>query len=194
LRRSLYAPVIRDEFGPVDVMALSTGGLIAQHLALRHPALVRRLVLVVTGARIANAGRQICQTWLTLCQRQDWRRLRGALAASAVDGPVATWLARSLASFGGEPDRRDVADFSATVLAVLQHDTTGALHRVTVPTLILGGQDDPFFPEPMLRATAAEIPGALAEVHPGGHGIPKQHSRWLQNQVAAFLADTPDGQ
>ena len=60
----LYAAVLADEPGPVDVMALSTGGLIAQHLALRHPALVRRLVLVVSGARIADAGRQICQTWL----------------------------------------------------------------------------------------------------------------------------------
>ena len=45
----IYAPVWREEFGPVDVVAFSTGGLIAQHLALQHPELVRRLVLVVSG-------------------------------------------------------------------------------------------------------------------------------------------------
>ena len=183
----IYASVIRDEFGPVDVMALSTGGLIAQHLALRHPELVRRLALVVTGARIASAGREMCRTWSELCRVQDWRSLRGELAAAVVDGAVATRLARLLGRSGRDPDPCDVADFAATVAAVLRHDTTGALGGMTVPTLVLGGRDDPFFPEPVLRATAAEIPGGLVEVHAGGHGVPKQHARWLQDRVADFL-------
>ena len=184
----IYASVIRDEFGPVDVMALSTGGLIAQHLALRQPELVRRLVLVVTGARIAPAGREICRTWSALCRAQDWRSLRGEMAAGVVDGAVATRLARLLGRSGREPDPRDVADFAATVSAVLRHDTTGALAGMTVPTLVLGGRDDPFFPEPVLRATAAAIPGGRVEVHAGGHGVPKHHSGWLQDRATAFLS------
>jgi pimeloyl-ACP methyl ester carboxylesterase len=182
-----YASVIRDEFGPVDVMGLSTGGLIAQHLALGHPELVRRLVLVVTGARMAPAGREICRTWLALCRAEDWRSLRGELAAVAVDGAVATRLARLLGRSGRDPDPQDVADFAATVAADLRHDTTGTLAAMAVPTLVLGGRDDPFFPEPVLRATGAEIPGGLVEVHAGGHGVPKNHSRWLQDRAAAFL-------
>ena len=75
--------MIRDELGPVDVMALSTGGLIGQHLALQHPELVRRLVLVVSGARLADAGRQMCRTWLAYSWAEDWRSLRGAMAAAA---------------------------------------------------------------------------------------------------------------
>jgi pimeloyl-ACP methyl ester carboxylesterase len=184
----LHAPVIRDEFGPVDVLALSTGGLIGQHLALQHPELVRRLVLVVSGARIADAGRQMCRTWLAYSWAEDWRSLRGAMAAAVVDGAVATRLARLLGSSGRDPDARDVADFRATVTAVLRHDATGALARMTVPTLVLGGRDDPFFPEPVLRATAAAIPGAGVEVRAGGHGVPKQHSRWLQDRAATFLS------
>jgi pimeloyl-ACP methyl ester carboxylesterase len=187
----IYAPVLENDFGPVDIMAFSTGGLIAQHLALRHPALVRRLILVVSSAQIAERGRQMCQTWTALCQQKDWRSLRGALLASAVDGPVATWLAWRLGSSGRDPDPQDVADFQALVAAVLRHDTTGALHRITMPTLILGGKDDPFFPEPVLRATAAEIPGAHLQAHAGGHGVPKNHGRWLQDEVSAFLDSGP---
>jgi pimeloyl-ACP methyl ester carboxylesterase len=183
-----YASVIRDEFGPADVMALSTGGLIAQHLALHHPELVRRLVLVVTGARIADAGRQRCRAWLASSRGEDWRSLRGDLAAAAVDGAVATWLARLLVGSGRDPDAQDVVDFRATVSAVLRHDTTDALGGITAPTLVLGGRDDPFFPEPVLRATAAGIPGALVEVHAGGHGVPKQHGRWLQDRATTFLS------
>ena len=149
-------------------MGLSTGGLIAQHLALRHPELVRRLVLVVTGARIAEPGRQICQSWLDQVQRRDWRALRGTLTASAVDGRTAQRLARLLGGSGRQPDARDVADFEATVRADLRHDTSTVLPQMSVPTLILGGLDDPFFPEPVLRATAAAIPGAHVQVHAGG--------------------------
>ena len=187
----LYAPVLEGEFGAVDVLAFSTGGLIAQHLALRHPELVRRLILVVSGARIADAGRQICHTMATLCQQEDWRSLRRTLAASAVDGPVATHLASWFSGSGREPDRRDVADFRATVAADLRHDTTNALQGITAPTLVLGGRDDPYFPEPVLRSTAAEIPDALVKVHAGGHGVPKHHSGWLQSEVAEFLNSAP---
>lgn len=190
----LYAAVLTDELGQVDVMGLSTGGLIAQHLALRHPELVRRLVLAVSGARIAEVGRQMCQMWLTHAERRDWRSLRGGLTASAVDGRAAQRIAQLVGASGRRADPRDVADFEVTTRAVLRHDTTGALPGMTVPTLILGGKDDPFFPEPVLRATAAAIPGAQVQVHAGGHGVPKHHSRWLQDHVATFLTTQPDGE
>jgi len=86
-----------------------------------------------------------------------------ALMASAVDGPVAAWLAGLVGTSGRDPDLQDVADFEAMVSAVLRHDTTGALVGITRPTLVLGG------------------------VHAGGHGVPKQHSGWLQDEVTAFL-------
>jgi len=184
-----YASVLTGEPGPVDVLGLSTGGLVAQQLALRHPALVRRLVLAVTGARIAEAGRRICQAWLVQSQRQDWRGVRGTLTASAVDGRTAQRLARLLGGSGRPPDPRDVADFEATVRADLRHDTSETLRGLTVPTLVLGGREDPFFPEPDLMATAAQIPDARLAIHAGGHGVPKHHSGWLQEQVTAFLDD-----
>jgi pimeloyl-ACP methyl ester carboxylesterase len=191
----LYADALTDQPGPVDVMGLSTGGLIAQHLALRHPQLVRRLVLAVSGARIAEAGRRICSAWLVQAERQDWRTLRGTLLASAVDGRTTQRLARLLGGSGRRPDPRDVADFQATVRADLDHDTSPVLPRLTMPTLVLGGRDDPFFPEPVLHATAAAIPDAQLAVHAGGHGVPKHHSRWLQDQVATFLTPThPTGE
>jgi pimeloyl-ACP methyl ester carboxylesterase len=185
-----YAAALSAESGPVDVMGLSTGGLIAQHLALRHPGLVRALVLAVSGLRIADLGRQLCTTWLAQVEQQDWRALRGGLAAAAVDGPVAQRLARFLGGSGHAPDPRDVTDIAATIRADLQHDTSADLPQMTVPTLVLGGRDDPFFPEPVLRATADAIPGAVVSVHAGGHGVPKHHSGWLTDQVTGFLGPT----
>ena len=54
-------------------MRLSTGGLVAQHIALDHPDLVEGLVLVVSDAYLSQRGRDICLRWRDLAQRQQWR-------------------------------------------------------------------------------------------------------------------------
>ena len=105
--------VLTDEPGPVDVMGLSTGGLIAQHLALRHPGLVRRLVLAVSGARIAEArpadlpdvaGPGRAAGLARAARRLDWPRRS--------TGRTTQRLARLLGGSGRRPDPRDVADFA----------------------------------------------------------------------------------
>lgn len=52
-------------------MRLSTGGLVAQHIALDHPDLVEGLVLVVSDAYLSQRGRDICLRWRELAQRQQ---------------------------------------------------------------------------------------------------------------------------
>lgn len=180
------------ELGPVRLMGLSSGGFVAQHVALDHPGLVERLVLVVTGARLSPRGREICLHWRELAEAGRWRRLRGEMAAVAVDGRFGQRLAQAagaVLSGGHRPDPADVADFRTVVDADLAHDTEPRLPTLTVPTLVVGGQHDPFFPEPVLRATAAALPHSTLRVYPGaGHGLPKQHGRRLQDDVHGFLA------
>jgi pimeloyl-ACP methyl ester carboxylesterase len=183
-----YAAAIRSELGTVDLVALSTGGMVGQHVALRHPDLVSRLALVVTGHRLAEPGRAMCHRWLRLHREERWGALRGELAAAAVDGAAAQWLARRAGGSDRPPDATDAADFAATVAADLEHDTTGLLCDVRATTLVVGGRDDPFFPEDVLRATAVEIPGATLAMRDGGHGIPKHRARWLQDQLLGFFA------
>ena len=184
-----YAELL-DELGPVRLMGLSTGGLVAQQFALDHPALVERLILVVTGARLTSRGQDICRRWHKLATAQQWRRLRGELAAAAIDGAVAQRMAKIFGSLAGRtPSPTEAADFLITVDADLAHNTTARLGQLARPVLVVGGSDDPFFPEPNLRETAAAIPGSTLRIYPGlGHGLPKKAGRQLQDDVSAFLA------
>jgi pimeloyl-ACP methyl ester carboxylesterase len=56
-----YAALIRNEFGggPADVMGMSYGGLIAQHLAADHPELIRRLVIAMSVYRFSDEGNEV---------------------------------------------------------------------------------------------------------------------------------------
>jgi pimeloyl-ACP methyl ester carboxylesterase len=184
-----YAAVLGPELGTFDLMGLSTGGMIAQRLALAHPDAVRRLALVVAGARLAPSGQQICRRWLELAGARRWRELHGDLAAAVVDGPVPQRLARTVLRLTGRaPTDAEAADFVATTSAVLAHDTTADLADLRMPALVVGGALDPFFPAAALEATAAAIPDAALRVFPrSGHGVPKQRSAAVQDAVAAFL-------
>lgn len=184
-----YAAVLDAELGRYDLVGLSTGGMIAQHLALARPAAVRRLALVVAGARLAPSGREILRRWLDLAAQERWSRLHGDMAAVAVDGPVLSGIARAVLRLTGRtPTSTEAADFATTARADLDHDTTAELAGLRMPALVLGGSVDPFFPTESLTATAAAIPGAELRVFEGsGHGVPKQRAGEMQRAVAAFL-------
>jgi pimeloyl-ACP methyl ester carboxylesterase len=182
-----YAGLLRDEIGPARVMAMSTGGLVAQHLAANHPDVVEQLVLVSTGVRIDDAGRAICARWRDLATQGHWRRLRGDHATAAVDS--GQWFARLAGALsGGAPRPIDAADFVTTVDAVLAHDARDRLGAITAPTMVIGGGRDPFFLAATLRETADAIPGAVLRLHEtAGHGLAKHHGGLVQEETLAFL-------
>ena len=171
-----YATVL-DDLGPVDLIGMSTGGMIAQHVAVDRPDLVRTLTLVVTGTRLSPSGRAICERWRELAAAGRWRRLHGDMAAVAIDGRAAQWLARTmLAATGKAPTAQEAADFTVTVNAVLSHDVA---FDPVMPLLFVCGSADPFF-EPDPRAV----------VYPAGHGLPKRHNARLQAQIRQRLSSS----
>jgi pimeloyl-ACP methyl ester carboxylesterase len=79
-------------------MGLSTGGLIAQHIALDHPELVEGLVLVVSGAYLSRRGRDICLRWCELAQRQQCGSCAGSWRPQRSTVPERNELAGRCAS------------------------------------------------------------------------------------------------
>jgi pimeloyl-ACP methyl ester carboxylesterase len=188
-----YARVIEGALGPSHLMGFSTGGSIAQYVALECPEAVRSLVLIVSASRLSEEGREICERWQALTHEGRWQELRADMASVTVTSQANKRLARAFMKVFGRFVLRVPSapqDFLTTLEADLNHDTTGRLREISAPTLIIGGSDDPFFSESLLRETAQKIPDATLHVYEGiGHGVPKERKRRYENDTIAFLDD-----
>ena len=186
------ARVLEQEIGPSHIMGFSTGGDIAQYVAIDHPASVRRLILVVSACRLSEAGRGICERWQALARESRWRALRADMASVAVSGETNKRFARAFMRVFGRLVLRvpsDPSDFLTTLDADLRHDTAWQLGGISTPTLVIGGTEDPFFSEDLLRETAEKIPDATLRIYEGvGHGVPKERKRRYEEDTLEFLA------
>jgi pimeloyl-ACP methyl ester carboxylesterase len=127
-----------------------------------------------------------------LARAGQWIELYSAMSETLVTGALSKRIIRGgMRVFGRALVRppQDADDFIATMSAALRHDTTALLPTLRVPTLVIGGSADPFFPTPLLRETAALIPDAQLKVYQGaGHGLMKRYKRRFEDDVLAFLA------
>lgn len=149
------------------VAGFSGGSIISQELALRHPELVRSLVLQSTWP--------VMDTYLRACARFVHRLLEIAPSERAFledfflciytarahnDGTVDQFIEEVLAF----PHKQSTEDVQAFLNAFVDHDTTDRLGEIAAPTLVIaGGRDMTSRPE-LCRAVAQLIPGARFEV------------------------------
>lgn len=80
-------------------------------------------------------------------------------------------------------DRRD---FVASADACLDHDATPWLDDVAVPTLVVGGTEDPFFAREEYRRTAASIPDARYAEIDAGHDAVLDRRREFDGAIRAL--------
>jgi 4-hydroxy-4-methyl-2-oxoglutarate aldolase len=182
-----HAAAFRERFGePVDVMAVSGGGITALQMELDYPGTVRRLVLCVTASR---AGEHARRELLRIVDLEDEGRSSAWAGARLIaHGPLRLIV---LAASGLSPRRPRAPGEAALVRAAQDWDVTGRLGEIKAPVLVAGGTRDRVVPPDLLRATASGIPGARLLLFPGrGHASALYDPR-LKPAIAAFLAE-PD--
>ena len=166
------------------VAGFSGGSAIAQELALRHPGLVRSLVLTSTWARADAFFQAALNAWRWLPEVAPSER--AFLEAFYVwiytprahdDGTVEKIIEEVLA-FPHQPSTEAI---QRSIDAFLAHDTAGRLPQIAVPTLVLAGELDMITPPRYGRVVADGIPGARFEILAGEAHQPFQEVPGLFN-------------
>ena len=183
--------------GQVHVVGASMGGMIGQVIAAKFPSRVLSLTSIMSNS--GNPERKIAFG--------RWKALRAIIHPPPPPDDheaVVRHLMRVFGVIGSPAFRHELesmrplfervarrglyrAGTARQLLAILATgDRRPLLQRVTTPTLVLHGADDPLVPLAAGIDTAANIPGSRLEVVPGmGHDFPPG----LMAQIAARIAE-----
>jgi pimeloyl-ACP methyl ester carboxylesterase len=166
------------------------GSAIAQELALRHPQLVRSLVLVSTYTRPDPLFRSQLNFWRWLPEAAPSERAFFEAFFTWVytprahaDGTVDQFVEEALAF----PHQQSVEAFQAQVEVCLTHDTADRLSKIAAPTLVLSGELDVILPPRFGRSVAAEIPALRRHRRGGPPALPGEPRR-VQRPCRRLLA------
>ena len=180
----------------IDVVGFSLGGMIVQQLALDHPRLFQRLILLGTGPR---GGEGITFTELSPEEQADpVAFLLGAFFtpsdASQAAGRQYMKRLESRVEDRDLPVSRNsaVAQLAATrewgeIPATGRYAT---LKNITHPTLIVHGNKDVVVPPVNALILAEHLPNAQLIVYSdSSHGAQYQHAKTFLEHVKLFLSE-----
>ena len=186
--------LLRLKVRPAAIFGHSHGGLVALRVALNHPELVRRIVLVSTTA---GDGSQDPWGWRRVLgrplivggapTRDEVLRTSKAIWAGSLADP-----ARAGAIFGALPDKKWLV--SVERLAALPKESNGLdlrekLDHIRAPTLILQGAKDPIVPVEAAEVLRQRLVGSeLVVFENSGHFPMLEEPTKFRNVVAEFLA------
>ncbi len=171
------------------VLGVSQGGMIAQSIAIRHPGVVKCLILAVTAPYANKVAVNAVSSWIDMAIRGDQRTLMVDTAEKMYsdaylqkNGKYFPLIARFT-----KPSSYD--RFLKNANAILRFDARDELSKISCPTLILAGSDD--------KTVGNDAPGELKSgienselfVYEGlGHGA-FEEAKDFYDRVLAFCND-----
>lgn len=180
----------RTEAVPAHVVGISMGGAVAQQLALDHPEVVRRLVLVNTFARLRPQG---LSGWLYFLARAVLARFLGPerqaemVARRLFPHPEQKLLRENIIR---RIAQTNPCTYRSAMRSLMRFDATGRLSQLRMPVLVITGAEDTTVPPPVQQALAQAIPGARhVVVERSGHGIIADNPDTFNRILLEFLAE-----
>ena len=182
----------------VDLLGFSIGGMEVQDVALRHPDLGRKLLLLGTGPRGGEMMRdpKVVKVALNpVPTADDFLFLFFGNSEAARRAGLAFWERRHQRAELDPPSSQDVAKAQGEALAAFVTPMPGDnpfvhLNAIQQPTLVLNGVNDIMVPSINSWHLAQNIPNAQMLIYPdAGHGAQFQYPERFLKHAIQFLEE-----
>jgi len=180
------------DIADAHILGISMGGYIAQELALNHPAKVNSLVLGCTGCggdRAVTMSPERMEKFTANKGLTPEEILRKDMDIYFSDHYVAQYSEKIEEFVEISMRHYQPADaFFRQFDACQRHDTGDRLNRLSLPTLIMTGDDDPLVPPQNSHILKKLIAGAKLSVFAGGrHCFFIEHADQFNQQAVDFF-------
>lgn len=188
LAADLAAVILDLDLGPAIVVGISMGGMVAQHLALARPKLVRGLVLAATTCGSPHGIRPDL--------RFAWLVLRSVIGDEEAAIEQIHRILVHESSLKRDPQLFDEWDqvqqgcampwqgVLGHLSAAMTHSTGSALFRLQCPTVVVAGAQDRIISPINSRILAERIRGAeLFLIPEAGHAFPLEQPTALPTAI-----------
>lgn len=135
------------------VMGVSQGGMIGQYLAIDHPEMVEKLILVVTTPYADETCKKVIGFWIEMAEKEDQVTL---MVDTAKKMYSQAYLDKNLHLFpiiARVTKPKSYERFLRNAYAIMDFDARQDISKIKCPTLILAGEDD--------KTVGNEAPGEL---------------------------------
>jgi 3-oxoadipate enol-lactonase len=177
------------------VLGVSMGGYIAEELAMSYPGRVTSLVLATTSVGPYLLKISLLQAWVRqalagMTPMESFQIMLPFMFNDRCfeDPQVVEMAVGTIAGHSSTPPHI----LARQMTACAEHDARDRIGRITAPTLVLAGKEDPFVPFSLSQELADSIPGArLRVLEGGGHGFSAVTADRFNRAVLEFLDEVP---
>ena len=125
-----------------DVFGVSQGGMIAQHLAIDRPDLVKKLVLAVTLSQNNDTVKQVVNNWIEMAELGAMKELVADMAEKMYSDAYVKRYRPFMPLLTILQKPKDVQRFVILAKACLTCNTYKVLDKIKCPVFVLGGRQD----------------------------------------------------
>jgi 3-oxoadipate enol-lactonase len=176
--------------GPVVWVGLSMGGMVGQELTLRHPSLVRGLVLANTTSSYPEAAQAVWEQRIATVRADGIEAIADAVMGRYFHDAFRAQKAATVARYRRRLVATDAVGYVGCCNAVGKVDTADRLGQIGVPTLVIAGELDQGTPVTMAEALVQGIPEAQLEVIEGAsHLSAAEQPEAFSRLVTGFVAE-----
>lgn len=180
----------------VVIGGLSMGGYVALSIVLRHPDRVRGLMLMDTraGADTPESARGREETASTVIREKSARTVIETMIPRLFGKSTRAKHPQAIGPILASMEQTSVIGVAGALRGMaVRPDRREELGKITVPTLVLVGEDDAITPALEARDMAAAIPNARFEVIPdAGHMAPYENPAAANAAILSFLRQLSD--